>query len=137
GEAGPGVRVATTAGGWLEAILVLIFAFGGFEAAMMPMAEAKDPRRDAPFALFLGLLICALVYTLVQWVVQGVLPSPASTARPLAAAARQFLGSPGAALLTLGALSSLSGYLGGPTHTAPRPTSAFAEPLDCPPLCAA
>src|SRR5213082_97893 len=48
GQAGPGVPVATTAGGWLEAILVLIFAFGGFEAAMMPMAETKDPRRDAP-----------------------------------------------------------------------------------------
>ena len=94
GQAGPGVPVATTAGGWLEAILVLIFAFGGFEAAMMPMAEAKDPRRDAPFALFIGLLICALVYTLVQWVVQGVLPSPAGTDRPLAAAARQFLGPP-------------------------------------------
>ena len=132
GQAGPGVPVATTAGGWLEAILVLIFAFGGFEAAMMPMAEAKDPRRDAPFALFMGLLICALVYTLVQWVVQGVLPSAAGTDRPLAAAARQFLGPPGAVLLTLGALISLYGYLGGQTLNAPRLIYAFAEREDFP-----
>ena len=38
------------------------------------MGEAKDPRRDAPFALGVGLLTCAVVYTLVQAVVIGLLP---------------------------------------------------------------
>jgi amino acid transporter len=33
---------------WLEAILLLVFAYGGFEGALLPLAEAKDPRRDAP-----------------------------------------------------------------------------------------
>ena len=137
GQAGPAAPVATTAGAWLEAILVLIFAFGGFEAAMMPMAEAKDPRRDAPFALFVGLVVCAIVYTLIQLVVQGVLPSPAGTDRPLAAAARQFLGPSGAVLLTLGALISLYGYLSGQTLNAPRLTYAFADRGDFPAFFAA
>jgi amino acid transporter len=137
GQATPTEVAAPTAGAWLEAVLVLIFAFGGFEAAMMPMAEAKDPRRDAPFALFMGLVICAIVYTLIQIVVQGVLPAPAGTDRPLALAARQFLGPPGAVLLTLGALVSLYGYLSGQMLNTPRLTYALAEREDFPAFFAA
>src|SRR5271166_2602984 len=37
---------------WLKAVLLLVFAYGGFETALAPMSEAKNPRRDAPFALF-------------------------------------------------------------------------------------
>jgi amino acid transporter len=136
GQAKP-AEVAAPPGAWLEAVLVLIFAFGGFEAAMMPMAEAKDPRRDAPFALFTGLVICAIVYTLIQLVVQGVLSSPAGTDRPLAAAARQFLGPAGAVLLTVGALVSLYGYLSGQMLNAPRLTYALAERGDFPAFFAA
>jgi amino acid transporter len=132
GHARPGELVAATPGAWLEAVLVLVFAFGGFEAAMMPMGEAKDPRRDAPVALFMGLAICAVVYTLIQVVVEGVLPSPAGTDRPLALAARQFLGPAGAVLLTLGALVSVYGYLSGQMLNAPRLTYAFAEQEDFP-----
>jgi amino acid transporter len=99
---------------------------------MMPMGEAKDPRRDAPFALFMGLVICAIVYTLIQLVVDGVLPNPAGTDRPLAMAARQFLGPFGAVLLTLGALVSVYGYLSGQMLNAPRLTFAFADREDFP-----
>ena len=42
---------------WMQTMLLLVFAYGGFEGALMPMGEAKDPRRDAPFALLAGLLI--------------------------------------------------------------------------------
>ena len=42
-------------GTWLEAILLLVFAYGGFEAALFPLGEAKDPRRDAPIALLVAL----------------------------------------------------------------------------------
>ncbi len=122
---------------WLEAVLVLIFAYGGFESALMPMGEARDPRRDAPFALFTALVICAIVYTLVHVVVMGVLPAPATTDRPLALAARQFLGAAGAALLTMGALVSVYGYLSGQMLNAPRLTYAFAEQEDFPAFFAA
>ncbi len=137
GQATPTEVVAPTAGAWLEAVLVLIFAFGGFEAAMMPMGEAKDPRHDAPFALFLGLVICAIVYTLIQLVVDDVLPAPAGTDRPLAQAARQFLGPAGAVLLTVGALVSVYGYLSGQMLSAPRLTYAFADRGDFPAFFAA
>src|SRR5574337_1260133 len=98
----------------------------------MPMAEAKDPRRDAPFALFVGLAATTLVYTLAQVVVIGVLPAAAQTDRPLAAAARQFLGPAGAALISVGALISVYGLLSSSMLNKPRLTYALAEGGDFP-----
>ncbi|HUL74468.1 MAG TPA: APC family permease, partial [Vicinamibacterales bacterium] len=93
---------------WLQAILALVFAYGGFEAALMPMGEARDPRRDAPFALFAALGIVALVYMLVHLVVMGAFPDPSAFSRPavmdrpVAEAARVFLGTAGASLIAIG-----------------------------------
>ena len=61
---------------WLQAILALVFAYGGFEAALMPMAEVKDSARDAPFALFTALGIVVVTYLLVHLVVMGAFPGP-------------------------------------------------------------
>src|SRR5271165_4281549 len=35
---------AVTISQWLSAVLLLVFAYGGFETALAPMGEAKDPR---------------------------------------------------------------------------------------------
>ncbi len=124
---------AAPLGTWLEAILLLVFAYGGFEAALFPLGEAKDPRRDAPVALLIALGVCALLYTLVQWVVVATLPDPAASTRPLADSARTFLGAPGAAGLAFGALISVYGYLAGAMLVVPRLTYAMAEQGDLPP----
>jgi basic amino acid/polyamine antiporter, APA family len=120
------------AGAWLKALLLLVFAYGGFETALTPMAEAKDPRRDTVFALFLALIICTVLYTLTQWIVIGVLPDAAKSARPLADAARLILGSKGAALVAIGALVSCYGYLSAKVLAVPRVTFALAEAGDFP-----
>ena len=36
---------------WLTVVLVLVFAYGGFEAVFFATGETLDPRRDAPAAL--------------------------------------------------------------------------------------
>lgn len=131
----PAVHTATlpAAGDdWLKAVLLLFFAYGGYEAALNPMGEAKNPRHDAPFALFMGLVIVTLLYTVLQFVVVGVLPDPAHSARPLADAARVFMGSRGAALISVGALISVYGYLSANLLTAPRGMFALAELGDFP-----
>lgn len=128
---------------WLQAILALIFAYGGFEAALMPMAEVKDPRRDAPFALFAALGIVVVTYLLVHLVVMGAFPDPAAFLRPevrdrpVAEAARVFLGPGGAALITIGVLISTYGNLAGSFIASPRLTFAFAEQGDFPRFLAA
>jgi len=121
---------------WLEAVLILVFAYGGYESALVPMAEAKNPKRDVPFALFTSLIICIFVYTLVQIVVMGLLPDPSLTKRPLATAARVFWGTGGAILMTSGAIISLYGYLAANTLNTPRLTFALAENRDFPHLFA-
>jgi basic amino acid/polyamine antiporter, APA family len=117
---------------WARAMVLLIFAYGGFEAALVSAGEAKDPQRDMPFGLFTALITCAIVYGLIQWVVVGVLPDPAHSQRPLADVARVVMGSGGAALIALGALFSTYGYLSGNMLATPRITFAFAERGDFP-----
>jgi amino acid transporter len=123
---------ASSTGDWFEAVLVLVFAYGGFEAALMPMGEVKDPRRDAPFALCVALGAVTVVYTLIQVVVIGALPNPAASDRPLAAAAHVFLGPLGAALISAAALVSVYGFLGAMMLNTPRLTFALAERGDFP-----
>jgi basic amino acid/polyamine antiporter, APA family len=117
---------------WLEAVLVLMFAYGGFEGAVIPMAEAKDPRRDAPFALLVALVTVTLLFCAIQYVVVAVLPRAAMTGRPLADAARQFGGTAGAALISAGALISVYGYLTAQLLHTPRLTFALGEKGDFP-----
>jgi basic amino acid/polyamine antiporter, APA family len=57
----PPLIAPTSAGTWLKAMLVLLFAYGGFEAALNPMGEAKDPRRDAAFALFVAFIVVGVI----------------------------------------------------------------------------
>jgi basic amino acid/polyamine antiporter, APA family len=117
---------------WLKAVLLLIFAYGGYEAALFPLGEAKDPRHDAGFALFVALLIVMALYTVLQLVVVGVLPDAAHSERPLADAARTMMGQEGAALIAIGALISVYGYLSANLLGGPRATFALAERGDFP-----
>jgi APA family basic amino acid/polyamine antiporter len=122
---------------WPTAILLLFFAYGGFESALAPMSEAKNPRRDSVFALFAALIICGLLYTAVQWVVLGVLGPAATTDRPLAEVARVAMGDRGAALVAIGALVCVYGYLSAKLLAMPRLTFALAEQGDLPAFFAA
>jgi APA family basic amino acid/polyamine antiporter len=132
----PQVIVAPGETQWARAIVLLIFAYGGFEAALISAGEAKDPRRDIPFGLFAGLITCAVVYSVIQWVVVGTLPDPAHSQRPLADVARIAIGGKGAAFIALGALLSVYGYLSGNILATPRITFALGERGDFPALFA-
>lgn len=122
---------------WMKAILLLVFAYGGFETALAPMSEAKNPRRDAPFALITALLLCTVVYALIQWVVVGVLPDAAHSQRPLADVARLAAGPVGSTLVAIGALISFYGYLSAKILAMPRVPFALAEQGDFPKIFAA
>jgi basic amino acid/polyamine antiporter, APA family len=117
---------------WLSAILLIIFALSGFEAALIPMGEARDVRHDAPFALFFSLIICAGIYMLIQVVVLRALGLNPEGNRPLAEAARVFLGRGGAVLMQAGALVSVYGNLSSMMLNVPRLTYALAERGDFP-----
>ena len=130
---------ATTApsSAWLKAMVLLFFLYGGFESAVAPASEAKNPRQDAAFALLGALIVCATIFALVQWVVVGVLGAGATTDRPLAEVARFTMGERGAALVAVGAMLSVYGYLGAKLLAMPRLTFAMAERGDLPKIFAA
>ncbi len=128
----PAETASPSADAWIQAIVLLIFAYGGFEAALISTGEARDPRHDVPFGLFAALVTCTLIYGLIQWVVVGVLPDPGHSERPLADVARIVVGQGGAALIAFGALFSVYGYLSGNILATPRITFALAERGDFP-----
>jgi APA family basic amino acid/polyamine antiporter len=121
---------------WLEAVLVLVYAFGGFEAVFLATGEMRDPRRDAPVALLTGIAAVTVIYTLVQVVVSGTLADPAATQRPIADSAGRILGQGAAAAIAIGALLSIYGYLSANMLHTPRLTFALAERGDFPPIFA-
>jgi len=108
-------------------VLLLVFAFTGFEVALIPAGETRDPRRHTPFALLTAIGIATLLYVLIQAVCIGTLPSLAQSERPLADAAAVFLGAGGAAFITAGALISITGTLNTGMIAAPRLLFAMAE----------
>src|SRR3984893_17390817 len=128
----PGASESHATGAWLSAVLLLIYAFTGFEAALIPAAELKNPSRDIPRAIFISLPLVAVVYFLIQTVVIRALPLSQLTDHPLSAAAYVFGGSTLASIVSLGALVSSFGSLAANMIANPRLTFAFAEQGDFP-----
>ncbi len=118
------------------AILILIYAFSGFEAATIPAGEVRNPQRSMPFALLTALLMVTILYILIQIVAIGTLPELAASERPLADAASKFLGTFGASFITIGALISIFGNLNGGFLTASRVPFAMAEHNELPQIVA-
>jgi len=114
--------------------LLLVFAFGGYEVVPVVAGETRDPRRDVPFALIMTIVTVTIVMTLVQIVALGTFPGLAQSKTPLADAAALFLGSAGAAMLTLGAVFSTSGNNMGQALSGSRNLFALAEQGDLPPF---
>jgi basic amino acid/polyamine antiporter, APA family len=86
--------------------------------------------------LFTAMIALFLIYAGIQWIVMAVLANPAGFDRPLADAARIFLGPSGAVLMAVGALVSVYGYLSANVLNAPRLTFALAARHDFPPAFA-
>jgi amino acid transporter len=120
-----------------SAVLLLIYAYVGFEAAVIPAGETKDPQKNVPFALLTALLFCAVLFIVIQIVAIGTLPELAASERPLADAAGKFLGSFGAAFIVIGALVSILGNLNGGFLAASRIPFAMAEQREVPQIIGA
>jgi amino acid transporter len=109
------------------AVFLLVFAFTGFEAAVIPGGEIKDPQRTLPFGAMVAFAIIAPLYILIQIVCTGTLPGLDQSERPLADSASSFLGSAGGALMAATALVSIAGTLNGLMLAAPRILFAMSE----------
>jgi APA family basic amino acid/polyamine antiporter len=111
------------------AMVPVLFAYGGWQTACFVAGELKDPRRDLPRALVLGVIGVALLYTSVNYVCLRVLgvAGLAASHTPASAVMRAALGGPGAIMIALGIAVSTLGFLSQSVLTAPRVYFAMAE----------
>jgi len=133
----PGIRVTPAEvparpADWFAAVLLMVYAYGGFEAALFASGEANNPKKDAPAALAIALATATLLYVAVQYVVIYTVANPSATIKPAVDAARQFMGPVGVSLVAAGTLISVYGYLSANMLHTPRVTFAMAERGDFP-----
>lgn len=115
-------------------VLLLVFAFGGFESVLVNSGEVKSPEKNLPFALLLATLVIAVIYILVQVVSIGTSPSLAAAEKPLADAASSFIGKPGAFIIAAGAVVSVAGTLNAIMLVGSRLPFAFSQEKQFPQL---
>jgi basic amino acid/polyamine antiporter, APA family len=134
----PAAAAATvpSAGNLSDAMLLGIFAFVGFEAALVSSGETRSPRRDVPFAVALSLLTVLALYVGVQIVCMLTVPSLAQSSAPLADAAIVLWGSSGELVIALGAVVIMLGSLNSGFLATSRLAFAFAEQGDVPAVLA-
>jgi basic amino acid/polyamine antiporter, APA family len=114
------------------AILLLVFAFSGFDVAAVASGEVRNPRKNIPFALGIALGIVTLLYIGIQVVSIGSLPGLAKSERPLSDATSLFAGKAGVAFFTIGAIVTITGTLNVLILTCSRLLFAMAEQRQVP-----
>jgi amino acid transporter len=110
-----------------ETMLIVFYAFVGFESAVIPAGEARNAKRDIPLALVRTILAITVFYFLIQIVTISVAPEMAGSRTPLADVAMILMGSIGAGILTMGAVFSITGNLTSSMLSAPRMLYAMGQ----------
>jgi APA family basic amino acid/polyamine antiporter len=119
-------------GAFSQSVLLLIYAFTGFEMAAVPAGEVNNPQKHLPRALIIALAVVATLYILIQVVCVGTLPGLAQSTKPLADAGTQFLGGVGGAIISVGAIISITGNLNILVLSGSRIPFAMAEQKELP-----
>ena len=120
GEGGSGIGAA---------ILGTLWAYDGWIGVTNMAAEMKDPKKNLPKVISIGIIFVIIVYALFNIVLFNALPAQqlAASATPGADAAVALFGEGGATFLTIGIMVSVFGALNGYLMTAARVPQAMAE----------
>jgi APA family basic amino acid/polyamine antiporter len=112
------------------ALSPVLFSYLGWNAPVFVASEIRDPARNIPRSLFLGLAICTVVYLLVNAVYLAALPISELREVPNAgeATARVVFGERGGSLVAGFVLLSILGTLNATILVGPR--IAYAMALD-------
>jgi len=120
-----------------SAIMIMIFAFSGFEISTITAGEIRSPRRNLPIAMIISLSFVIVFYLLIQVVCIGTLNNLPDSKSPLADAARISMGNTGAFIISLGAIISMMGALNATLLSCTRLPYAMAEQKQIPSIFSA
>jgi len=118
-----------------RALVLIFWAYAGYELAVLPAGEVSEPQRTLPLGLVLGMAIATIFYLLTAASVVIALPTEAAQAsqRPLADALASLLpslGLPaaiGGVVMSAGALVSIAGVYDVFTLSLARLSYAMAK----------
>ena len=119
-----------------EATLLLLYAFNGFEGAVVPAGEMRNPRRAVPIAMVTVMTFVCAVYAAIFLVTVGTLTEVAGHGNPVAAASELFMGPAGGLLIGAGIVVSVVGTTAASALVGPRIIFAMAERGDLPAVIA-
>ena len=130
----PSVEWASVAGAEIlppgelgQTMLVMMYAFIGFEFSLISAGETRNARSEIPKALVGTVLAIALFYTLIQLIVVSVGTDLGGSDAPLVEIAGRLMGPWGALALGLGVIFSVGGGSLTSLLTAPRLTFALSR----------
>ena len=111
------------------AMVPVLFAYGGWQTANFLAGEVKEPEKNLPRGLLLGVLGVVVLYIGVNWVCLRSLGTQAlaATTTPASAVMRMALGQRGAVFIAAAIAVSTLGFLSQSILTAPRVYFAMAE----------
>lgn len=108
-------------------MLLLVYAYVGFEAGTITAGETARPRRTLPRVLVGTVAATGIFYFLITLVYVGLLPEIGSAQATLVDAGFVIAGAAGAIVITLAAIFSIGGNLASIMLTVPRLTFALSE----------
>ncbi len=97
------------AGVFGQAVLLLVFVFGGFEFLTVPAEESRRPTEHVPFALLASIGLCSVLFVGVQAVALATTTDLAAHQNALSYAAGRFAGASGAVTMAAGAMIATVG----------------------------
>jgi APA family basic amino acid/polyamine antiporter len=101
--------------GWAgihQGAAIVFFAYIGFDAISTAAEETKNPQRNMPIGILVGLAICTLIYVVVGLVATGIVPFEQLKAADPLARALELAGLPTASwIVAFGAVISLTAVL--------------------------
>lgn len=111
------------------AMVPVLFAIAGWQTANFAAGELKNPKKDLPRGLLLGVIAVVILYMAVNFVCLRTLgpAALAETKTPATAVMSAALGSKGVKLIAFGIAVSTLGFLSQSILTAPRVYYAMAE----------
>jgi APA family basic amino acid/polyamine antiporter len=108
-------------------ILLLIYAFVGFESATYVSGESTDPKKSLPKAMIQSAIFIAIFYFLISLVYVSAIPSGNENENTLVSLGEFLLGSIGAVTITFAAVFSIGGNLASMMLAVPRLTFSLSE----------
>jgi amino acid transporter len=111
-----------------SAVLVIFYAFGGFETLAVVAQEMKNPTKNVPLAVMIVVSVCAILYFFIQLIAIGILgPALATSMTPIADVAELIYGPTAKGIIMIATLVSIGGVNIASSFITPRSAVALAE----------